>query len=333
MFDTTFGSGIAKEFFDRQKALKPLMITQENLLEKYRDIIPDFFTVQCIDNIEESFMRELNAALPDADLIIGFGGGMSIDGAKYIAWQRSKPCALVPTAISVDACYSYPIALRENSVVVYKGEVIPQDIIVDYEIIRSAPAVLNLSGVGDVLSCYTALFDWRLMSDAGKGVKIVDRQYNGAQRLLDDMLANQAEIRKMSDKGIELIMNAYKWVGTEGFNCRYCHFEEGSEHYLAYTVESVCAKHLLHGRLVCMCAYIMSKLQSEGRQRVVADFTNAIGLSINPEAVGLTYAELEQALRKVNSFAYDNKLSYSVLNEKTVSEQFISEVIGELKEI
>ena len=63
------------------------------------------------------------------------------------------------------------------------------------------------------------------------------------------------------------------------------------------------------------------------------DFTNAIGLSINPEAMGLTYAELEEALGKVNRFAYDNKLSYSVLNEKTVTSQFISEVIGELKKI
>lgn len=333
MFETLFGNDVAKQFFDSQKANNPIMITQQNLLEKYRDIIPENFIVQCIDNIEEDYMRELNSLLPETDMIVGFGGGLSIDGAKYIAWQRSKSCVLVPTAISVDACYSYPIALRNNSVVVYKGEVIPEQIIVDYGIIRSAPAELNLSGVGDVLSCYTALFDWKLMSDASKGVKIVERQYSGAQKILDELFGNAEEIRDMTDKGIQIIMNGYKWVGIEGYNSRYCHFEEGSEHYLAYTVESICGKHLLHGRLVCLCAYIMSKLHEEGRQKAILDFMNAIGLSIKPEDVGLTYDEIIEALGKANDFARSRNLSYSVLNEKEITESFIADIVEELKAI
>jgi glycerol-1-phosphate dehydrogenase [NAD(P)+] len=280
---------------------------------------------------KKSYLKELNSNIVPVDEVVGFGGGMSIDAAKYFAWQRELPCSLVPTAISVDACYSYPIALRRNSVVCYEGEVIPKAICVDYDIIRSAPKYLNLSGIGDVLSCYTALFDWRLMSAAGKGPAVVDSLYNYAEGILKELFENTQEFAEMTDKGIQIIMNGYAWVGVEGYNNRFCHFEEGSEHYLAYTIESICGKHLLHGQLVCMCVYIMSKLQQEGRQTAVKRFVDAIGLSIKPEDVGLSYEEIETALRRVNSFAVEKNLSYSVVNEKQVDDDFISNTVGELK--
>ncbi len=331
MFETDFGSGIAKELFLTLKDKKILFVTQENLLQKYREIIPVEFAVLCVDNMEEAYLAGLNAETPAVDEVVGFGGGMSVDAAKYFAWQRALPCTLVPTAISVDACYSYPIALRRNAVVCYEGEVIPKTICVDYDIIRSAPIRLNLSGVGDVLSCYTALFDWRLMSAAGKGPAVVDRLYNTAENILGELFGNTADIAGMTDKGIRMIMDAYAWVGIEGYNNRYCHFEEGSEHYLAYTVESVCGKHLLHGQLVSMCVYIMSKFQQEGRQNAVKKFVDAIGLSIQPADVGLSEDEIVTALKRANAFAAENALAYSVLNEKQITQAFIDEVIGELQ--
>lgn len=331
MFETDFGSGIAKELFLTLKDKKILFVTQENLLQKYREIIPAEFAVLCVDNMEEAYLAGLNARIGAVDEVVGFGGGMSVDAAKYFAWQRALPCALVPTAISVDACYSYPIALRRNAVVCYEGEVIPKTICVDYDIIRSAPIRLNLSGVGDVLSCYTALFDWRLMSAAGKGPAVVDRLYNTAENILGELFGNTADIAGMTDKGIRMIMDAYAWVGIEGYNNRYCHFEEGSEHYLAYTVESVCGKHLLHGQLVSMCVYIMSKFQQEGRQNAVRRFVDAIGLSIQPADVGLSADEVSAALKRANAFAAENALAYSVLNEKQITQSFIDEVIGELQ--
>ncbi len=90
-------------------------------------------------------------------------------------------------------------------------------------------------------------------------------------------------------------------------------------------------KDLLHGQLVCMCVYIMSKLQEEGRQKKVKQFVDAIGLSIKPDDVGLNYEEVETALRLVNSFAVEKNLSYSILNEKKVDNNFIVDIIRELK--
>ena len=42
-----------------------------------------------------------------------------------------------------------------------------QTIVIDFDILTSAPVILNASGAGDVLSCFTALEDWRLAAEHG----------------------------------------------------------------------------------------------------------------------------------------------------------------------
>jgi len=331
MFNTYYGEGVIEKLNRALKTKKVLLVTQENLYSKYKRHLSDDYSAVFIENVEEKYLKEIDKNCKMFDTVVGFGGGMSIDAAKYFAWKHNIDCYFVPTAISVDACYSYPIALRKNNVVYYEGEVIAKEIYVDYNIIRSAPKHLNLSGVGDVLSCYTALYDWRMMSEANKGPAVVDGLYSYAENMLEDLFVNAKEIGNMTDNAIKMIMNGYAWVGAEGYKNRFCHFEEGSEHYLAYTIESICGKHLLHGQLVCMCVYIMSKLQEEGRQKKVKQFVDAIGLSIKPDDVGLNYEEVETALRLVNSFAVEKNLSYSILNEKKVDNNFIVDIIRELK--
>jgi len=52
----------------------------------------------------ETHFEELARAVPaDIDVIYGIGGGLAADAAKYVAWRRSLPLALIPTALSVDA--------------------------------------------------------------------------------------------------------------------------------------------------------------------------------------------------------------------------------------
>lgn len=331
MFDTCYGEGNVNSLFSRITDKKVLFVTQENIYRKYQDLIPKEYSLEFIDSMEEKCLEERNASVERCDTVVGFGGGMSIDAAKYFAWKRQVDCYLVPTAVSVDACYSYPIALRRNSIVCYEGEVIAKGIYVDYTVIKSAPKILNLSGVGDVLSCYTALYDWDLMTKAGKGTPVVDSLYKTASELVEKLFVSTAEIAHLTDVGIKRIMEAYRWVGIEGYRHRFCHFEEGSEHYLAYCLESICGKHLLHGQLVCMCAYITAKLQREGRQKRIKSFTDEIGLSIRPSDVGVETSELRSALSEANGFVVDNKLAWSVLNERKITPIFTEEVLRELK--
>lgn len=90
-----------------------------------------------------------------ADVIIGIGGGKSIDVAKGIAYKTSNPVIIVPTIASTDAPTSgLSVIYEENGK--HKGEWFynfnPEIVIVDSEIINKAPVRFLISGMGDALA-------------------------------------------------------------------------------------------------------------------------------------------------------------------------------------
>ena len=48
------------------------------------------------------------------------------------------------------------------------GWAVPEAVYVDFDVIRSAPPLLNRSGACDVLCYHTAHFDWKLAHELGK---------------------------------------------------------------------------------------------------------------------------------------------------------------------
>ena len=105
---------------------------------------------------------------PEGVTVVGVGGGTAMDVAKWISWRRDLPLVQLPTLASVDACFTRMSALRDGERVRYDGDAVPDEVLVDYEILAAAPPALLSAGIGDVLSCLTALADWRLA--VGKGI-------------------------------------------------------------------------------------------------------------------------------------------------------------------
>ena len=93
------------------------------------------------------------------DYVVGLGGGVACDTAKYFAWKLEKPLITIPSIISVDAFLSKEIGIRVDSRVRYVGSAIADKLIIDFDLIRNAPPQLNRAGIGDVISCATALGD------------------------------------------------------------------------------------------------------------------------------------------------------------------------------
>ena len=102
-------------------------------------------------------------------MVIGLGGGSALDTAKYVTWKTGKPLFQIPSITSVDAAFTDAIGVRIDQRVRYIGHILPQRVVLDIDLVRSAPPRLNRSGVGDILSCHTALYDWRLALARGVG--------------------------------------------------------------------------------------------------------------------------------------------------------------------
>jgi len=98
----------------------------------------------------------------DADAIIGFGGGKALDVAKYIAFLCRLPCLSMPTSLSNDGFCSPQSSLTVGNRRRPLPSAMPFGVILDTAVCLNAPEILWHSGVGDLVSKFTAVTDWKM---------------------------------------------------------------------------------------------------------------------------------------------------------------------------
>jgi len=74
----------------------------------------------------------------------------------------------IPTILSVDAFVTPAAGIRRNHEVAYVGTSTPDPLVIDFDILRTAPPELNIAGIGDLLSIHTGTFDWEYTESRGK---------------------------------------------------------------------------------------------------------------------------------------------------------------------
>jgi glycerol-1-phosphate dehydrogenase [NAD(P)+] len=249
--------------------------------------------------------------------VVGVGGGVVMDTAKWIGWSHQTPLYLVPSSISVDASVTNMVAVRDGGGVHYQGFAIPKRVVVDVTLVRTAPIHLNRAGIGDLLSIHTGLFDWRLGALAGT-VSFNSDIAQVAESILAATLHDAEEIARVSERGVVTLMSGYCDVNDMTVAQGHAQMEEGSEHYFAYLAEKLTGRNFVHGELVVLGAVLMSRWQ-ENRDDVVMGAATRAKVRWRPDDIGISASELRSIIRELPRFVVETALPYSVINERTLS--------------
>ena len=247
------------------------------------------------------------------DLIIGIGGGRSVDIAKLCSFNLRKPFVSIPTSASHDGIASPFVSVRgekPHSLVATA----PLGVFVDVNVIKGAPKKLLASGCGDLMAKVTAVKDWQLGRDK-KG------EYYG--RYSADLASMSAKILiesspSFSKKGIDarIIVEALISAGVASCiagSSRPC---SGAEHLFSHAVDHLEFGVGLHGEKVGIGAIMISKLQGQDWKKIVKTLKN-VGAPTTAKEIGLKPKVLAKALTIAQSLRPER---YTILSEKKITE-------------
>jgi glycerol-1-phosphate dehydrogenase [NAD(P)+] len=252
--------------------------------------------VVIVESLERQFLDAVTARPVNGDVVVGIGGGMVMDAAKYVALHWKRPLVLVPTITSGNGPFTRSIAVREGGRPVgMRGDILANRVLVDYGLIREAPAVLNRSGIGDVLYLHTGEFDWRLAASRGKAIPWNEDAAKTMRQTVDRACAMSHEIGSVSPEGIRTIMEAFHTSAMLHEEFNHPQVGSGSEHLFAWNLEATTGQHFIHGQIVCLGIVIMAFLQHNEPEKVRSAIDTA-QVPYQPDALGLTWADVERAL-------------------------------------
>jgi len=321
-----------RDLIEKQSAgwQNALVITMPEVWEQARPLFKKGPAhLHFVESMDQEVVEAAEARLPASGLIVGIGGGMALDMAKYAAWKKGAPFLLVPSIASVDACVTNTIAIRDKGRVRYVGFVVPEAVLSDFTLMEKAAPRLNRAGIGDILSIHTGSFDWKLAASRNKDN--YDKKAAAETALLVDGLETMAGVvRQVTDEALEWLVRAYAAENRVCLQVGHSRPEEGSEHYFCYNLEYLTGKGFVHGEIVCLGVLLMSRLQ-ENRPHRVARILEETGVRYQPADLGISKDEIFESLLSLPDYVRSESLPYSIINEREPGEELIKHMTADLE--
>ncbi|GAD87984.1 glycerol dehydrogenase [Vibrio halioticoli NBRC 102217] len=230
------------------------------------------------------------------DVIVGIGGGKTLDTAKAVAFYSKIPVVVVPTIASTDAPTSALAVIYTPEGEFSEYLMFPQNpnmVIMDTAVIAKAPVRLLVAGMGDALSTY---FEARANMTSGKATMAGGAPTRSAQVLAklcyetileDGVKAKIAAENGVSTKALENVIEANTYLSGIGF--------ESSGLAGAHAIHNGLTKleechHLYHGEKVAFGTLVQLVLENAAQEEIdtVLDFCRSVGLPTNLFDMGVT---------------------------------------------
>lgn len=198
-------------------------------IAEYR--FPEKHLVPEIENLTDLQERALDCAY-----ILGVGSGVVNDICKYVSSVTEIPYGILATAPSMDGYVSSVSALYKHGKKVTLPSTVPQDVLIDTEILRNAPLDMIVAGAGDMIGKYTSLSDWKLahaLTGEFYDADIVARM----ERALALCIRSADRLSARDPSAVSALIEGLILSGAEMQNAGNSRPASGSEHHISHYLE------------------------------------------------------------------------------------------------
>ncbi|MBR1476721.1 MAG: iron-containing alcohol dehydrogenase family protein [Lachnospiraceae bacterium] len=244
-----------------------------DVMTSIREAGVEVLEYQELDSIDIDDIIELAFTLSnDVKAVVSIGGGKVIDAGKYAAFLKNLPFISIPTSSSSDGFSSASASLmvngRRNSV----PAKLAYGIIVDTEVIRTAPERFIYSGIGDMIAKITSLYDWLYEEECGY-TKMNDFAVMIAKKAVNSFVRTPYETIK-DELFLKELLDSLAMSGIANEIAGSSNPTSGSEHLISHALDKLLEVPQLHGIQVGIATYIMAIVQNHRYKRVTTVLTD-----------------------------------------------------------
>lgn len=228
----------------------------------------------------------------NSHIIIGIGGGRSVDIAKMIAFNLKRSFVSIPTSASHDGIASPFVSIqgdKPHSVIATA----PLGVFVDIAIIKKAPKRLLASGCGDLVANLIAVRDWELGRD--KTGEYFGRYAANLASMSANIIMENSDMFAKKGLDVRVVVEALISAGVASCiagSSRPC---SGAEHLFSHALDRLAPSVGLHGEKCGIGSIMMAKLQGQDWKKIAKTLKD-VGAPTTAKEIGLDADTLARAL-------------------------------------
>ena len=253
----------------------------------------------CLDEIQRLQQKIEHS---NANVVIGIGGGKTLDTAKAVAHFSKKPVIIIPTLSSTNApCSAISVLYTSDGLFdryLYLDQN-PNIVIVDSNVIVKAPTRSLVAGMGDALATYfetRACYHSKATTTSGGvcSLTALHLAKHCYETLLSDGLhAKQASEQKVPTQALENIIEVNTYLSGLGFESGCLAAAHAIHNGLSRLKE---CQGMYHGEKVAFSTLVQLILEKAPQKEIeaVLNFCRLVGLPTSLNALGIPHPTKEQ---------------------------------------
>jgi glycerol-1-phosphate dehydrogenase [NAD(P)+] len=244
---------------------------------------------------DEATIAEATAGCRGADIVVTVGSGTLCDIGKVAAGDR--PHVVVQTAASVNGFADDQSVLLVHGVKRTTHSAWPTALVIDSDVLEGAPPVLNRSGLGDMISMFTAPADWYLSSLVRLDRGWSDEAARMTRRYGDELLGIAAGIGSVKREALSTLAEFLTLSGISMGVAGQTSPSSGMEHTVSHLLDMASTArgrpNSYHGAQVGVATVVVAILWRRMREQLAAGVLPPVSLRSAADAEPIVRAAFD----------------------------------------